>query len=148
KPRALQRRHATRSSIPCWSHFCKGSCFMALGPENQSGLASGTQRPPAVIVQQSGGSYSRLKFWLLMVILITSLLVNVGLYSAYKDYFAGAEGPTERFHSGDQTATDKLALIRISGTIMPPFTDRVLKMIKGAKEDKHVKGVLLAVDSP
>jgi protease-4 len=124
---------------------------MSLDPAQQSGpVSSGTapQRPPAVIVQQSGGSFSRLTFWLLMMILITSLLVNVGLYSAYKEYFASAEGPTERFHSGEQTATDKLALIRISGAIMPPFTDRVLKMIKSAKEDKHVKGVLLAVDSP
>src|SRR4029077_5357237 len=36
----------------------------------------------------------------------------------------------------------------VNGTIMPPFTKRILQSIDHAKDDKHVKGVVLVVDSP
>lgn len=127
---------------------------MSLEPVNQAAPASGGSapsagaQPPAVVIQQPGGFFSRLKRWMLTTMLISSLLANYGMYTAYKDYFASADGPSEKYHSGDRDAADSLALIRVRGTIMPPFTDRILKMIKKAKEDKHVKGVLLVVDSP
>jgi protease-4 len=70
------------------------------------------------------------------------------MYSVNKEYFATDEGPSERFHSGDRASADKLAIIRVAGTIMPPFTDHVVRSIKKAKEDKHVKGVILVVNSP
>jgi protease-4 len=81
-------------------------------------------------------------------LLMTSLLANFGMYAAYHEYFAAAEGPSEKFHSGDRLSSDKLAIIRVSGTIMPPFTSRVLKMIEKARDDDEIKGVLLAVNSP
>jgi protease-4 len=127
---------------------------MALDPANQPASAPVTPaavpapRPPAVIVQQPGRSFSRFAVWLLMLILIASLLANFAMYSEYKSYFSSAEGPSERFHSGDHEATDKVAVIRVSGTIMPPFTDRILKIIKKVEDDDDVKAVLLAVDSP
>ena len=40
------------------------------------------------------------------------------------------------------------AVIRISGTIMPPFSTRVIHAIEKARDDASVKGVLLAVNSP
>ena len=86
--------------------------------------------------------------WLLVSFLISSLVANLVMYVQYQDYFASDEGPHEKFHSGERHATDKLAIIRVNGTIMPPFSDRVLKAIKKAKEDDLVKGVVLAVDSP
>ena len=46
--------------------------------------------------------------------------------------------------SGDQ----KLAIIDMSGTIGPPYTDDWLAQIKKATEDDDVAGVLLHVDSP
>jgi len=127
---------------------------MSLEPANPAPPAPGGTvpgarlQPPAVIIQQSGGFFSRLKWWVLTMLLVGSLLLNFRMYFAYSSYFASAEGPIERFHSGDHDATSKLAIIRVSGTIMPPFTDRVLKIIKKAKDDDDVKGVLLVVDSP
>ena len=103
---------------------------------------------PTIVVQQTGNTASRLKFWLLTTLLISSLMANLTMYVRYKDYFASDTGPDEKFHSGDRRSTDKLAIIRISGTIMPPFADRVVAAIKKAREDDSVKGVLLAVDSP
>ncbi|MSR59907.1 MAG: signal peptide peptidase SppA [Planctomycetaceae bacterium] len=91
---------------------------------------------------------SRFKSWLCYSILMSSLLANLTMYLSWKDYFSSAEGPGEKFHSGERTAKDKLAVIRISGTIMPPFTSRILKTIQAARDDDNVKGVLLAVNSP
>lgn len=91
---------------------------------------------------------SRFKSWLVSSILMSSLLANLIMYLSWKEYFSSADGPGEKFHSGERTAKDKLAVIRISGTIMPPFTSRILKTIQTARDDDHVKGVLLAVNSP
>jgi protease-4 len=101
-----------------------------------------------IVVQQTGSSGSRFKFWLLTTLLISSLMANLTMYVRYQEYFPGDTGPDERYHSGDRRAADKLAIIRISGTIMPPFSDRVVAAIKKAKEDENIKGVLLAIDSP
>jgi protease-4 len=122
--------------------------------ENQgspAGQRSGTGpggAAPTVVINQSQSFGSRLRMWLIVTLLMSSLLANYSMYVAYNDYFSADDGPGERFHSGDAHASDKLALIRIAGTIMPPFSDRVVKTIKKAKDDKHVKGILLVIDSP
>ena len=85
---------------------------------------------------------------LLLLFLIGSLLLNFSLYSAWGQYFAAQNPPRERFHSGDATASEKLAVLKVSGTIMPPFTERLLRQIKHVKNDDNVKGMVLEVDSP
>jgi len=127
---------------------------MSADQENQgspTGPRSGNSpggAAPTVVINQSQSFGGRLRMWLIVTLLISSLLANYSMYVAYSDYFSADDGPGERFHSGDAHASDKLALIRIAGTIMPPFSDRIIKTIKKAKEDPHVKGVLLVVDSP
>ncbi|MCY2966649.1 MAG: S49 family peptidase [Planctomycetota bacterium] len=106
------------------------------------------ERPLHVIVHTAPGRGSRFWWGLVVLALIASIGVNVWMYDRQRQYFSNTQPPSERFHSGDQFTRDKLAIIRISGTIMPPFTHRVLEDIKRAKDDDHVKGVLLTVDSP
>jgi protease-4 len=77
-----------------------------------------------------------------------SLLINFSLYAAFRDYFTKVDAPTEKFHSGDEFARDKIAILKMSGTIMPPYTERLVKQIKHAAKADEVKGVLLVVDSP
>ena len=84
----------------------------------------------------------------LVLLLMLSVLLNLGFYAWYQEYFTIAGGPTEQFETGDQFASDKIAIISITGTIMPPFTERILESIKTAQEDKQVKGILLEIDSP
>jgi protease-4 len=79
--------------------------------------------------------------------LMMSVLFNITLYSSYEDYL-NVSPPIERYHSGDREADARIAIIGVEGTIMPPFTERILKMIEKAKKDDNIKGVLLAVDSP
>lgn len=84
----------------------------------------------------------------LVVLLLISIVFNLGFYAWYQEYFTIGGGPAEQFEAGDQFAKDKIAIISIAGTIMPPFTERILRSIKRAHEDDHVKGVLLEIDSP
>ena len=85
---------------------------------------------------------------LLMAGLGLSLMANLGLYSAYRQYFANTEPPAERYHSGSSTAAEKIAILRIEATIMPPFTERLIRQIDRATNDAGVKGALLVIDSP
>ena len=85
---------------------------------------------------------------LLVVALLVSFGWNAWQYYQGRRYFAKLGSPAEQFHSGSQTASDRIALLRISGTISPPFTGRLLKQIKKAKDDSDVKGAILVVDSP
>ncbi|MCA9062613.1 MAG: signal peptide peptidase SppA [Planctomycetaceae bacterium] len=54
----------------------------------------------------------------------------------------------ESFHSGTPGAADRIAIINVTGTISPPFTERWIRQIDQAARDESVRGVLLAVDSP
>jgi len=114
-------------------------------------LATQTTSPPPIIIQQHAPG----PFWgtrwfvrLLMVALACSLMYSARLSSEYRAYFQNGDGPTEKYHSGDKKAMDKIAILDVSGTVMPPFTEHLLKAIKHIKEDKNIKGVLLVIDSP
>lgn len=79
---------------------------------------------------------------------IASLLANFVLFAVYSSLLAPDHGPTEAYHSGNHHATEKLAIIHVNGVIVSPFSNRVIKAVKKAREDKHVRGVLLSIDSP
>ena len=110
-----------------------------------------TSSAPPIIIQQMPPQPVWGRRWFvrtLMIALVFSLLYCVRLSSEYQQYFDDGSSPTERYHSGDKTAKDKLAVIEASGTIMPPFTGHLLDTIKKVNEDEQVKGVLLVIDSP
>jgi protease-4 len=102
---------------------------------------------PIVIRQDSSGGLRKWIIRILMFALFISIMLNFGMFAQYRQYFAG-EGPLERYRSGEKKAKAKIAVIEVSGTIMPPFTKRILQSIKKAKNDDAVKGVVLVVDSP
>lgn len=90
--------------------------------------------------------------WLMVGLLGMSLVLNMGQLFALVFLFSGSESdpsaPIESHYSGDMLAGDKIALVDISGTIMPPFTERVLETLDTIEEDDDVKGVILVIDSP
>ena len=86
--------------------------------------------------------------WLLCILLLASLALNYSMWTTWNNYFSGETPVQERFHSGDKDSAEKIALLRMSGTIMPPFTERFLDAIDQAIKDDSVKGVILEVDSP
>jgi protease-4 len=104
---------------------------------------------PTVVVQTQSSTWRSWTVRLLGLALGLSLLFNLGLFAAFRDYFANVEAPVERFHSGDEMAKDKIVILKMDGTIMPPYTERLLKQIRHLEEKAtNVKGVLLLVDSP
>lgn len=86
--------------------------------------------------------------WLLRGSLVISLLLNV--LWCYSFFGGGYAEPAvaEVFVDGEEGATDRIAVISFSGTISPPFTERWLRLLKRAKEDETVRGVILSIDSP
>lgn len=110
--------------------------------------ASGAAPAPTIVVQSGSSPWRSWTFRLLLGALGFSILCNFGMYGSYREYFAKTEGPTERFHSGDENASDKIVVLSVEGTIMPPFTERLIKQIEHAGKDDSVKGILLVIDSP
>lgn len=112
--------------------------------EDRTAPASRADSPIVVNLTQSSRWWPRL----LLVALVISLLMNLSLYSAYRGRSSSTFRPSERFHSGDTGADAKIVLLEVSGTIMPPFTEKIIKAIEAARDDEKVKGVVLAIDSP
>jgi len=111
--------------------------------------SDGPQPTQTIVIQQPPqGSFRKWGVRLLLVLLLVSVLVNFSFYSQYREYFDGSEPPHERFHSGDKLADDKIALLHMTGTVMPPFTGRIIKSIRRARDDDSVKGAILVIDSP
>lgn len=90
------------------------------------------------------------RWWsrLLVVLLIGSVLLNLMLLISTAMLAGNDSNTTETLVSGDASSSNKIAILDISGTIMPPFTGRTIKTIEQLTEDNQVKGVLLAIDSP
>ena len=78
-------------------------------PAAVPGPARSTAAPPPTVIIQQQGSLGRTRTWLLTTLLLASLLANYMMYTAYQDYFVQAEGPSEKYHSGEHVAADKLA---------------------------------------
>ena len=110
----------------------------------KSNTAGASSTPAPVVIHQVPPP----RRWLLRFLLVVSVLFNIGMYAAYQEYFAAADGPQERYYSGDKSAGKKIAVINIAGTIMPPFTSRILQAIERATDDSDVQGVVLSIDSP
>jgi len=101
-----------------------------------------------LVIEAQSTTRSRWGLRLLGFLLLFSVLLNFTLMSSNESYFGDMEGPLERYYSGDKTATDKIAVIRVNTTIMPPFTEQFIEQIDQATEDDDVKGMVLVVDSP
>jgi len=103
---------------------------------------------PQIIVNvppQGGGFFKAWFTRLLFSFLLISAFVNFAMISSNADIDTGTQ---EKFVSGDQAATDRIVIIEANGTIMPPFTERIIGMVEEARDDDNVKGVVLVVDSP
>jgi len=83
----------------------------------------------------------------LLAVLGISIMYNIGLTASYHSYMNADPDITEHFHSGSRRATDKIAVIRVSGTIMSG-EGFVKRQIDKVAEDKDVKGVVLRIESP
>jgi len=98
-----------------------------------------------VIVQQSTafGRYGKL----LLAALVIAVITIIAQRASYHSYFSPPNAPEEKYHSLSEAAEDKIAIIKIEGTILDA-DGFVKKQIDRVREDPKVKAVVLRIDSP
>ncbi|MFV2065465.1 MAG: signal peptide peptidase SppA [Pirellulales bacterium] len=113
---------------------------------NQTGRGAPPIPPQKIVLQQPGGLFGRFgKF--LWIALVVSVIANIGQRISYESYFAAGDRIEEKYFSGSRVASDKVAIIRVEGAIMDP-DGFVKRQIERVSKDKHVRAVVLRVDSP
>lgn len=117
---------------------------------SEANLSSESTRSPqgwprTIVIQQPKSS--RWLTWVLSALLMISMVANLILFGVVVADAPGSSGPYETHVSGT-IGNGKLAILEVSGTIMPPFTERWLKTIETIKDDPSIEGVVLRIDSP
>ena len=116
------------------------------GLKIQPGETARLDGPVIVQVETAGCTVSG---WMKVIsaITITSLLLNVILGYLFWIDVTEVTGP-EQHVQGTEGASQRIAVIRFTGTISPPFTGMWIRQIQKAAEDDRVRGVLMVIDSP
>ncbi|MCO6457882.1 MAG: signal peptide peptidase SppA [Pirellulaceae bacterium] len=106
------------------------------------------QAPPTVVVQlvQRSG-WSRFWSWLGWAGFAFCGLMLLGQAALLSDYFDTSEGIEEKFVSGEQFGSDKVAVITVGGVILEG-DGFVKRQIDRVREDENVKAIVVRVDSP
>lgn len=87
--------------------------------------------------------------WMFRIVLVASLFGNVLLLYLYlPDSMLGSNRLTEKYHSGSASARDKIALVRIDGSIIEGLMGYASQQIRDAARDDRVKAVVVAINSP
>jgi protease-4 len=106
------------------------------------------RRPqPSEYVPPRRSLAGRLFGWFMRTFFLLSLFLNFLLLVLLIGGSAAGR-LTERHHSGDPNAQEKIALVRVEGLLVEGFTDYAHRQLKDAAEDERVKAVVLAVNSP
>lgn len=116
--------------------------------ETKTPMADRPVVPKIIIQQQRAGVFGRIFIGLLVFALFFSVIMNIGFIASSDEFLKEVSGAKETYHSGSKSADDKIALIDVSWTIMPPYTERTLSIIEKIKKDDDIKGAILVVDSP
>jgi protease-4 len=103
---------------------------------------------PQVVVQQAGSSF----FLRLVAFFGWAGFLFCGLWAvsqliALGQYFDRSEGISEKYHSGRKFASDKIAVIHVSGMIMTG-DGFVKRQIDRVRDDESVKAVVVRIESP
>ncbi len=107
---------------------------------------AGYSGPPVRVIleQPRFGRIGGRVAWILVILLV---LVIVAMYGSYRSYMQTNPPIHEKYHSLNSTATDKVAIITVDGTII--HTEGFSKwQIDQVRKDDQVKAVVLRVDSP
>lgn len=102
--------------------------------------------PIRVVLEQPTG-FARFLRWFPWILLAFSLLANMGMMASYREYINQDENIEEHLFSHDVLASDKVAIIEVSGVIVTG-EGFVKHQIDRVRHDDNVKAVVLRVDSP
>lgn len=116
-------------------------------PDTPSQPASQVNHVAQPIIIQQQSVFLRVLVWIGWAGFLFCFLLLLGLQATMSEYFDTSGGITEKFHSGDQQASDKIAVITLKGVIMEG-DGFVKRQIDRVREDDDVKAIVLRVDSP
>ena len=103
--------------------------------------------PQQIIIQQPPSAFGRFGKWLLAALVI-SVMVIIALYINYQSYFTPEDMPQEKYHSLEKFATQKIAIIDISGAITEEEDGFIKKQIDRVREDQEVVAIVARINSP
>ncbi len=109
------------------------------------------RRPPPPPPRSAGGSIWRVLFVLMLLgSLGVNLLVCCGaLFSGLAGSGEASRIPIiEKYSSGTQSASDKVAVVKVEGAIVEGLLGYAIKQIEQAADDENVKAVVLRIESP
>ncbi len=111
-------------------------------PQRAELVAEAERQPLRVVIEPPRPSWlGRIVRWGLF------LLVALWILGALGNYGGDDDGVSEHWHSLSRTASDKVAIITIEGTILGDETF-IKRQIDRVRDDEHVKAVVVRVDSP
>ena len=103
--------------------------------------------PEQRIILQMPSPWGRFGWRILLTVLIISLLINLYQSSQQQAYLDPGAKVNERYVSGSKTSKQKIAIIRLTGTIMKG-DGFVKQQIDRVMKDDAVEAVVLRVDTP
>jgi protease-4 len=91
--------------------------------------------------------------WTVFLVLLLGLSIGVNFLLLFVVGLGGlgdwgSTSPTEQYHSGQQSAADKIAVIKVDGVIMESANGFLIKQLDYAARDAAVKAVVLRINSP
>jgi protease IV len=85
----------------------------------------------------------------LLLSLVANLVFVLGYTGAIGDPLSDApDSVDEHFYLGDARARDKIAVVRVSGVISESGIAYPVRQLRAAAADRHVKAIVLRIDSP
>ncbi len=118
-----------------------------VSPQPSPSAPASVPWPPQIIVNCGPGRFQRLLGWMGWAAFGVSVLILISMSFAVRQYFDTTEGIQERFHSGERTGRDKVAIISVTGAILDG-RGFVKNQIDQVMKDKSVKAVVVRVSSP
>ncbi len=105
-----------------------------------------TAAPTQYILQPRESMFGRFGKFLLIALGIC-VISMIGMASQVQKYFGDGSGPPEKYHSLSKEASNKIAIVTVSGAIMEGDTF-VEEQFEAIEKDDSVKAVVLRIDSP
>jgi len=103
--------------------------------------------PPTQIIIKQQGTLSRFWSWIGWTGFLICLMALLSMSLKNRNYFDTTGGIQEKYHSGNKSASAKIAIIRVTGVI-GSGDGYVKHQIDRVRADKDVQGIVLRVDSP
>lgn len=103
--------------------------------------------PPIRVVIEQGGLLGRFGRWIPWALLAMSVMVNLATCSAQQEYLQAGDKVQEKYHSFDEHASDKVAVVTLRGVIATG-DGYIKQQIDRIRDDKSVQAIVLRIDSP